>query len=83
MAVYEVLRDEIAAERPVALATVVDGPGVGAKLRIYRVHNAPGKEISSAEEAGALPHPAKPSVAAKAAAATRRSRARERGRLCA
>ena len=32
MSVYEALRDALRAERPVALATVVEGPGVGAKL---------------------------------------------------
>jgi xanthine dehydrogenase accessory factor len=32
--VYEVLRDAIAAEEPVALATVVEGPGTGAKLLV-------------------------------------------------
>ena len=31
---YEVLRDAIAAEEPVALATVVEGPGVGGKLLV-------------------------------------------------
>lgn len=34
MTVFETLRDAIAAESPVALATVVDGPGVGAKLLV-------------------------------------------------
>jgi xanthine dehydrogenase accessory factor len=38
--VYEVLRDAIAAEEPVALATVVDGAGVGAKL-LVRPDEAP------------------------------------------
>ena len=33
-AVYDVLRDAIAAEEPVALATVVEGPGVGGKLLV-------------------------------------------------
>ena len=33
-AIYEVLRDAIAAEEPVALATVVEGPGVGGKLLV-------------------------------------------------
>jgi xanthine dehydrogenase accessory factor len=32
--IYELLRDRIAAEQPVALATVVDGPHVGAKLLV-------------------------------------------------
>jgi len=32
--VYEVLRDALRDERPVALATVVEGPGLGAKLLI-------------------------------------------------
>ncbi len=34
MSLFDVLRDAIAAEAPVALATVVDGPGVGAKLLV-------------------------------------------------
>lgn len=33
-ALFEVLRDAIAAEEPVALATVVEGPGVGGKLLV-------------------------------------------------
>lgn len=33
-ALFEVLRDAIAAEAPVALATVVEGPGIGAKLLV-------------------------------------------------
>ncbi len=35
---FEVLRDAIAAELPVALATVVEGPGVGAKLLVRPDH---------------------------------------------
>ncbi|HSP04037.1 MAG TPA: XdhC/CoxI family protein [Acidimicrobiales bacterium] len=34
IALFEVLRDAIAAEEPVALATVVEGPGVGGKLLV-------------------------------------------------
>ncbi len=34
MSVYETLRDRIRAEQPVALATVLDGPHVGAKLLV-------------------------------------------------
>lgn len=34
MTIYELLRDRIKAEQPVALATVVDGPHVGAKLLV-------------------------------------------------
>jgi len=34
VSLFEVLRDAIRAEQPVALATVVDGPGVGAKLLV-------------------------------------------------
>ena len=32
MTIYDLLRERIKAEQPVALATVVDGPHVGAKL---------------------------------------------------
>ncbi|MEA3185133.1 MAG: xanthine dehydrogenase accessory factor, partial [Ilumatobacteraceae bacterium] len=32
--IYELLRERIRAEQPVALATVVDGPNVGAKLLV-------------------------------------------------
>ncbi len=32
--VYEALRDALEATRPVALATVIDGPGIGAKLLV-------------------------------------------------
>jgi xanthine dehydrogenase accessory factor len=32
--VFDALRDELLAERPVALATVVEGPGIGAKLLV-------------------------------------------------
>lgn len=32
--IYPRLRDELRAERPVALATVIDGPGIGAKLLV-------------------------------------------------
>ena len=34
VSVYETLRDRIRAEQPVALATVLDGPHVGAKLLV-------------------------------------------------
>ena len=34
MAIFDALRDALRDERPVALATVVDGPGVGAKLLV-------------------------------------------------
>ena len=32
MTIYELLRERIKSQEPVALATVVDGPNVGAKL---------------------------------------------------
>ncbi len=35
---FDVLRTAIAAEAPVALATVVDGPNVGAKLLVRPEH---------------------------------------------
>ena len=34
MTIYDVLRDAVTAEEPVALATVVEGPGTGAKLLV-------------------------------------------------
>ncbi|MGE0878991.1 MAG: XdhC family protein [Acidimicrobiia bacterium] len=34
MSLYEILRDAIRAEQPIALATVVDGPNVGSKLLV-------------------------------------------------
>jgi xanthine dehydrogenase accessory factor len=34
VALFDVLRDALRAERPVALATVIDGPGVGGKLLV-------------------------------------------------
>jgi xanthine dehydrogenase accessory factor len=42
MSLYEMLRDRIRAEQPVALATVVDGPGVGAKLLVSPGEDAQG-----------------------------------------
>jgi xanthine dehydrogenase accessory factor len=47
MSVYETLRDRIRAEQPVALATVLDGPHVGAKLLVS----------PDAEPQGDLGHP--------------------------
>jgi len=34
VSIYESLRDALRAQQPVALATVVDGPNVGAKLLV-------------------------------------------------
>ncbi|HEU5081855.1 MAG TPA: XdhC/CoxI family protein [Acidimicrobiales bacterium] len=42
MELFEVLRDAIAAEQPVALATVVEGPGVGGKLLVRPDHEPMG-----------------------------------------
>ncbi|MBV8693315.1 MAG: XdhC family protein, partial [Actinobacteria bacterium] len=39
---YEVLRDSIRAEEPVALATVVEGPNPGAKLLVRPKHDSMG-----------------------------------------
>ena len=47
MTLYEILRDRIRAEAPVALATVIEGPNVGAKLLVE-----PGRE-----PLGTLGHP--------------------------
>src|SRR3954447_25944534 len=44
---YEVLRDHIRASEPVSLATVVDGPNVGAKLMV----------TTGGEQMGELGHP--------------------------
>lgn len=47
---FEALREAVAADRPVALATVVSGPGIGAKLLVDDVGAArgalPGPELS-------------------------------------
>jgi xanthine dehydrogenase accessory factor len=40
--IFEELRKSIRAERPVALATVIDGPGVGQKLLVHRDSDAIG-----------------------------------------
>ena len=56
---YETLRDRIRAEQPVALATILDGPNVGAKLL-----------VSPDEEArGSLGHPELDRVVARDALA--------------
>ena len=48
---YSVLRNDLIAERPVALATVVDGPNIGAKLLI---RPCAGDEPSAAGSLGAV-----------------------------
>jgi xanthine dehydrogenase accessory factor len=59
MSVYETLRDRIRAEQPVALATVLDGPHVGAKLLVS----------PDTEPQGALGHPELDRVVARDALA--------------
>jgi xanthine dehydrogenase accessory factor len=40
--IYDALQDALRADRPVALATVVDGPGLGAKLLVRPAHEVLG-----------------------------------------
>ena len=50
MSLYEQFRAHVRAQTPVALATIVEGPGVGAKLMVTRIDGA--EEVS-----GSLGHP--------------------------
>jgi len=61
VSLYEEFRAHVRAETPVSLATIVDGPGVGAKLMVARVD---GVEVVS----GGLGHPDLDRVVARDAA---------------